>query len=146
MQAVDTLKTQKQIIGTTPTLKDLLNLIQEHKIGELPYHFDGGDEEIIAMALAPALEIVEVEDDSSGESEDKDLSLSYKEALDVCEKFRKLCITHSDAHGIDPLFLQRQARYLQSHLCHLELASQTQVTLTGMWGSFQPSMDVDTSI
>ena len=92
----------------------------------------------------PAQKIVEVKDDSSGESEDEDLSLSYKEALDVCEKFGKLCITHSDAHGINPLLLQRQARYLQSHLHHLELASQTQLTLTDMWGSSQRSMDVDT--
>lgn len=144
MQAVDTLKTRKRIIGTAPTLEDLLNPIQEHEIGESPYCFDGGDEDIIAMALAPAPEIVEVEDDSSGESEDEDLSLSYKEALDVCEKFGKLCVTHSDAHGINPLLLQRQARHLQSHLRHLELASQTQVTLTDMWGSSQRSMDVDT--
>ena len=72
------------------------------------------------MALAPAPEIVEVEDDGSGESEDKDLSLSYKEALDVCEKFGKLCITHSDAHGINPLLLQRHLWACLSDTGHID--------------------------
>ena len=40
------------------------------------------------------------------------MSLSYKEALDVCKRFGKLCIAHSDAHGVDPLLSQRQARHL----------------------------------
>ena len=57
-----------------PTLGELLNSIQEHKISESLYCFDGGNKEIIAVALA--LEIVEVELDldSSGESKDEDLS------------------------------------------------------------------------
>ena len=140
MQAVNELKCRKQIVGTAPTLKDLLNPIQEHEIGESPYRFDRGDKEIIATALA--LEIVEAESDSdgSGESEDEDPPLSDKEALDVCEKFGKLCVAHLDAHGVDLLLSQRQARHLQSHLRLLELASQTQVKLTDMWG---PSMNVD---
>ena len=140
MQAVNELKSRKWIVGTAPTLKDLLNPIQECEIGESPYHFDGGDKEIIAMALAP--EIVEVESDldGSGESKDEDLPLLYKEALDVCEKFGKLCVAHLDAHGVDLLLSQRQARHLQSHLCLLKLASQTQVKLTDMWG---PSMNVN---
>ena len=140
MQAVNELKSRKRIVGTAPTLEDLLNPIQECKIGESPYRFNRGDKEIIAAALA--LEIVEVESDSdgSGESKDEDLPLSYKEALNVCKKFGKLCVAHSDAHGVDPLLSQRQARHLQSHLHLLKLASQTQVKLTDMWG---PSMNVD---
>ena len=140
MQAVNELKCRKRIVGTAPTLEDLPNSIQEHEIGESPYCFDRGGKEIIAAALA--LEIVEVESDSdgSGESEDEDLPLSYKEALNVCEKFGKLCVAHSDAHGVDLLLSQRQARHLQSHLCLLKLASQTQVKLTDMWG---PSMNVN---
>ena len=37
-----------------------------------------------------------------------------------------------------------QIHYLQCHLHHLELASQTQITLTDMWGSSQWSMNADT--
>ena len=92
------------------------------------------------MALGPEIFEVESDSDGSGESKDEDLPLSYKEALDVCEKFGKLCVAHSDAHDVNPLLSQRQARHLQSHLCLLELASQTQVKLTDMWG---PSMNVD---
>ena len=94
------------------------------------------------MALAP--DIIEVEDDSTDrESEDEDPALSFKEALDVCEKFGKLVIAHSDAHGVDSLLLQRQAQHLHTHLHHIELAAQTQVILTDMWGPSQCSMDVD---
>ena len=98
--------------------------------------------EIIAVALTP--EIIEVEDDSTdSKSEDEDPALSFKEAPDICEKFGKLVIAHSDAHGVDSLLSQRQARHLCTHLCHLELAAQTQATLTDMWGPLQSSMDLD---
>ena len=68
---------------------------------------------------------------------------SYKEALNVCKKFGKLCVAHLDAHGVNPLLSHRQARHLQSHLCLLKLASQTQVKSTDMWGPSQNSMNVD---
>ena len=85
------LKIRWQIVGTTPTHEDILNPIQEHEIGDSLYHFEGGDAEIITAALAP--EIIEVEDDSTDrESEDEDPALSFKEALNVCEKFGKLVI------------------------------------------------------
>ena len=81
---------------------------ESHEIGDSLYCFKGGDAEIIAVALAP--EIIEVEDDSTDrESEDEDPALSFKEALNICEKFGKLVIAHSDAHGINLLLLQRQA-------------------------------------
>ena len=143
VQAVNKLKTRKWIVGMAPTLEDFLNPIQECEIGESSYHFDGGNKEIITVALAPEIVEVESHSDGSGENKDKDLSLLYKEALNVCEKFGKLCVAHLDAHGVDPLLLQRQARHLQSHLCLLELASQTQVKLTDMWGPSQNSMNVD---
>ena len=91
--------------------------------------------EIITTALAPTLETVEVEDDSTdSESEDEDPSLLLKEALDVCEMFGNLCIAHLDDYGVDSLLLHRQAQHLCTHLHHLEFAAQTQVTLTNMWG------------
>ena len=81
MQAVNKLKSRKQIVGTVPTLKDLLNPIQE--IGESSYCFDGSDKEIITVALAPEIVGVESDSDGSGKREDEDLSLLYKEALTV---------------------------------------------------------------
>ena len=42
------LKSCNCIFGQTMTLDELLNLNEEHKIGENAYHFEGGDQEIIA--------------------------------------------------------------------------------------------------
>jgi hypothetical protein len=33
------------------TLEDLVYLVEETRIGDLPYHFPGGDDEIIAEAV-----------------------------------------------------------------------------------------------
>ena len=108
MQAVTELKIRRWIVGTAPMLEDLLNPIQECEIGDLLYHFEGGDAEIITAALAP--EVIEVEDDGTDrESKDEDPALSFKKALNVCERFEKLVITHLDAHGVDSWLLQRQA-------------------------------------
>ena len=64
-------------------------------------------------------------------SEDEGPSLPIKGALDVYDK--KLCVAHSDVHGVDPQLLQRQARNLHSNLHRCKLASQTQVILVDMW-------------
>ena len=44
---------------------------------------------------------------TDSESKDEAPTLSFKGALDVCKKFGKLCIAHSDAHGVNSLPLQR---------------------------------------
>lgn len=81
MQAVAKLKIRRWIIGTAPTLEDLLNPIQECEIGDSQYCFDGSNVEIIAMALAP--EIIEVEDDhADSESKYEDPAPTLKEALE----------------------------------------------------------------
>ncbi|KAF9236313.1 hypothetical protein BU15DRAFT_37249, partial [Melanogaster broomeanus] len=47
MEAVDVLHTCKCIQGTCPTLEDLLNPADEKEIGESPYCYPGGDDEIV---------------------------------------------------------------------------------------------------
>ena len=57
-----------------PTLKDLVNPIEEHEVGDSPYRFEGGDAEIVAevqheMAVAQG-EIIELDDKDDDEDDD----------------------------------------------------------------------------
>src|ERR1700720_504714 len=56
VNAVVELKARKHIVGTPPSLKDLLNPIEEKKVGDSPFHFPGGNSEIIAKAVGKGLE------------------------------------------------------------------------------------------
>jgi hypothetical protein len=47
------LQQRKHIHGTAPTLKDLLNPIEETEISHLDYRFPGGDNEIVAQPWTP---------------------------------------------------------------------------------------------
>jgi hypothetical protein len=51
MKSVVELQACKRINGTAPTLEELVNPIEENKIGDLPYQFPGGDDEILDQVL-----------------------------------------------------------------------------------------------
>jgi hypothetical protein len=48
MDSVSQLQQWKHIIGTPLSLNELLNPLKEQEVGDSPYRFAGGDEEIIA--------------------------------------------------------------------------------------------------
>lgn len=48
INSVQELVKRKRIIGPPPTIEDLVNPVEEHNIGDLPYRFEGGDCEIVA--------------------------------------------------------------------------------------------------
>jgi hypothetical protein len=48
MRAVTDLQDRRHIIGTPPTLSELLDPAEEKEVGDSPYRFEGGDAEIIA--------------------------------------------------------------------------------------------------
>ena len=73
MQSVEELVKHRWIIGSPPTLEDLVDSVEEHKIGDLPYRFEGGDAEIVAEAqheTAVAREDVILLEDSEDDGED----------------------------------------------------------------------------
>ncbi|KAH8105697.1 hypothetical protein DFH11DRAFT_1731517 [Phellopilus nigrolimitatus] len=145
MEAVDDLKKLNHIRGTAPTLEELVNPIEEMEIGESPYHFPGGDIEIIAEARRLVAEqngdvtATEVLDDDP-EDDNADEVVSAREGIELCEKLEKLCIAHSEADGVAALELQRQLRHMRGHLRRLDLESHKQVTLD----SFFTVRDFDT--
>ena len=116
----------------------LLNPIEETKIGHSDYRFPGGDNEIVMEALHTIADTrdEEMDDEAQEEGEesgDEDEGLSAREGQRLCGQLEKLCLHYSDAEGVSALALQQQLRKLRAHLCQLELASQTQVTLDKFW-------------
>jgi len=49
MESVKELVKHRWIIGSPPTLEDLVDPVEEWEIGDLPYRFEGGDAEIVAV-------------------------------------------------------------------------------------------------
>ena len=77
MESVGELVKRRWIIGSPPTLEDLVDPAEEHEIGDSPYRFEGGDAEIVAvvqheMAVArgDVIELEDSEDDAEDEVED----------------------------------------------------------------------------
>jgi hypothetical protein len=144
MRSVSTLQERKRVRGTAPTLEDLLNPMEETTIGNSPYSFPGGDDEIIAEAV----QLTNGEPDPTEDSDDPDNegeedSVSVREGLVLCEQLDKLCLRHPDADGVSILVLQQQLRKFRVHLHHLEANSQKQTTLDAFWGERAITIDVD---
>jgi hypothetical protein len=97
-RAVDELKARRRIIGAAPTLEELLNPIEEHEIGNSPYSFEGGDEEIMAtvqdkIRIASG-ETMEADSDSGEEEGDAGGDkIRLNEAIEWCEKLEQVCLT-----------------------------------------------------
>ncbi|TFK35609.1 hypothetical protein BDQ12DRAFT_737502 [Crucibulum laeve] len=47
LDAVGQLHSRRRIIGTTMSLEEMLNPVEELEIGDSPYKFEGGDDEIV---------------------------------------------------------------------------------------------------
>jgi hypothetical protein len=83
MGSVGELKKQNRIVGEPPLLEDLVDPEDEQEVGESPYEFKGGDDEIVdevrhEMAVERG-EIIEVDSDSEGE-EDNDPEPQFTKA------------------------------------------------------------------
>jgi hypothetical protein len=142
MESVAELHQWRQIVGTAPTLKDLLNLIQEREIGDLPYQFPGGDADIVAEVLKETnrsqQEAEEAVSDEEGEPEEARMLIW--EVAELCERLEKVCVVHSDAHGVDILQLQGQLQKLCGHVRRLDTASLKQSSLNSFWGPVDVEM------
>ena len=94
-----------------PTLKDLLNPIQEREISGSPYWFPGGDADIVAEVLKETNGSPQ-EAEKVVSDEDEEARISIWEVAELCEQLEKVCIVHSDANVLQ---LQGQLQQLHSH-------------------------------
>ena len=133
MSSVEELVKCKKIIGCPPTIEDLVNPIEECKVGDSPYRFEGGDAKIMAkvwyeMAVARG-EVIELDDlDSEDEGDDIDAHPSRQEVIKLCEELEKACFRYG---GEDfSLELPHQLHKYRAQLLCEDLHSSTQTTLT----------------
>ena len=86
--AVDELKVQKCIIGTSLTLEEMLNPTEEREIRDLMYKFEGGDDEIVATVQhefeIEAGGIIEVDQSDDKAEEEKEKELTTKQVIELC--------------------------------------------------------------
>ena len=138
MQVVDELHRCRQIVGTRPNLEDLLNPVEEKEVGDSPYRYPGGDDEIIEEVRKRkdmlADKASNANSRASGDSDDEDdvaPEFTARQGLDLCAQMEQLCLQHTSEvdSGIDINSLQKQVRKLRGHLRKLDTASQKQVTL-----------------
>ncbi|KAF7966020.1 hypothetical protein HWV62_40475 [Athelia sp. TMB] len=75
MNTVTNLQEQTHAHGPAPTLEELVDLIEEKEIDDLPYTFSGGDADILAAVRASekadAIEQLEDKDEAGGLGDDK---------------------------------------------------------------------------
>ena len=135
----------KQIRGTRPTLEDLLNPVEEREIGESKFRFPGGDAEIIAKVIRESRGDVEAENEGEeSDGEQDNVAPSLGEAMELCECLEKVCVIHSEAHGVSALLLQQQLRKLRAHLRAVQAKSVRQTSLSSFFSNNLSPMDVDT--
>lgn len=134
MEAVEDLYQRKRLRGGRPTLEDLINPPEENEVGDSPYRFPGGDDEIINTVLKGTGTTAEQDelDKEEDDIDDKEPDIpSAREGVSLCEQLEQLCLAHSDASGVATLELQTQLRRLRRHLHRIDLASHKQSTLDG---------------
>lgn len=134
MDAVEDLHQRKRIKGDRITLEELLNPIEEKEVGDSPYRFSGGDEEIISTVLKGTSKTAQEDelDEAEEDIDDKEPDIpSAREGVKLCEQLEQLCLAHSDASGVSTLDLQTQLRRLRRHLHRVDSLSRRQSTLDG---------------
>lgn len=124
MGAVHNLKERNRIIGTAPTLEELLNPVEEDMIGDSPYMFPGGEAEIVEEVKCQFAESDGGDGAASGgngdehdhEDEEAEELASLDEAFELCQRMEKLVLQYSDVEGVSALDMQRQMRRMRAHV------------------------------
>jgi hypothetical protein len=139
MESVQELQKRRRIIGSAPTLDDLLNPISEQEIGQSLFSFEGGDSEIVeeverSLAIERG-EISEIEEDSDSDDEEEAPDVSLRETAELCEALERLCLAHTAIGSVDGLELSQMLRRFRAQLSKADMASCTQAPLEHFWSS-----------
>ena len=130
MESVKELVKRRRIIGSPPTLEDLVNPVEECEIGDSLYRFEGGDAEIVAvvqheMAVARG-DVIELEDSEDDSEDDEDVP-TRGEVVKLCEVLEKACLSYGDADF--SLELPHQLHKYRAKLQQDALLDSTQTSL-----------------
>jgi hypothetical protein len=141
MESVKELVKRRRIIGSPPTLEDLVDPVEEREIGDSPYRFEGGDAEIVAvvqheMAVARG-DVIELEDSEDDAEDDVEDVPTRGEVIKLCEVLEKACLSYGDADF--SLELPHQLRKYRAKLQRDALLDSTQTSLDSYFTHTQRS-------
>jgi hypothetical protein len=137
MASVDELQKRKRIFGEPPTIDDLIQPPEERD-GDVE-EIEASDEVEIVAEIKRRIsiergEIVEVESDSESDVEDDPFpNIALTDAIAMCEKLEKACITLGYADGDVGLTLPQELRHFRGYLRRKESRNAKQITLTELW-------------
>ncbi|KAG6887314.1 hypothetical protein C0995_016220 [Termitomyces sp. Mi166 len=127
MESVNKLVKQKQIFEQAPSLKDLLNPVEETEDSDSAYRFEGGDAEIIATVQQEMAEqreeVLEIEESDDEEKADPYSDCSIAELIALTEKLKWQSLKYADADF--PLELPQQLQRFQAQLKHKQIHTRT---------------------
>ncbi|KAG8214511.1 hypothetical protein J3R82DRAFT_9568 [Butyriboletus roseoflavus] len=134
IQAVDNLHGLKHIRGTHPTLDDLLNPAVEMEVGDSPFWYPGGDNDIITEVKRNMKNNLESQPKLDGDDEDDsepepESQMPPQQALTLCAQFNTLCLQYADADHLDLSTMQHQLQCISAHLRMESFKTCGQVTL-----------------
>jgi len=134
LASVSELKKRKRIIGTAPTLEDLLNPIEENETGESNFHFPGGDADIVAqvveeMGTGKGKSTMEVDSESDDETP-KHAEITHQDVVQLCQQLERVCIQRAGEEDVELVGFLRRFR---GRLWRDELRNAQQVTLERFW-------------
>ena len=137
MASVEELQKRKRIFGEPPTMEDLIQPPEERD-GDVE-EIEACDEVEIVAEIKRRIsiesgEIIEVESDSDADAEDDPFpDIALADAIAMCEKLEKACITLGYADGDMGLTLPQELRHFRGYLRQRESRNAKQITLTELW-------------
>jgi hypothetical protein len=130
MESVAELKNRNRIFGPMPALDDLLDPVEEREVGDSPYLFEGGDEEIAAQVCREQAEdAIEIDSDDEEEPEP---DLTAAEMLQHARLLEIACLSSGVESSFEVLQVLRRFRV---QLTKMQMVNAKQVTLENLWGS-----------
>jgi len=138
METLAKLKNRKRFIGPLPTIEDLVNTREEEEIGDIPYFFEGGDEDIIELvksergAPGGGNGVIEPDDNESEEDEEpQEPAVKISELISMCDALAKFVILTGEDQALD---MVKSLRALRGNLNRKQVEGARQSRLEDFFG------------
>jgi hypothetical protein len=136
LKAVDALAQRRRILGTPPTLTDLLDPPEEEDVNERQYSFKD-DNAIVAEARRQLAEeagdVIDIDDDSDDDDDESPPLINNRSGIECCQDLERLCMGRTKASTKemdDDLKLVSLLRKLRVRLNQEEIRNSKQSELT----------------
>ncbi|KAG2353262.1 hypothetical protein BDR07DRAFT_1496605 [Suillus spraguei] len=119
MNSVGGLKSRNQIFGKPPTIKELLDPVEEREVGDHDYKFLGGDNEIV--------------EEDGNEDENATLEYTFTQVFMLCQQLEDACLQFGELKlSFD---LSKWLRAFRACVHREEICGAKQITIDSYFGS-----------